>query len=99
MVLNIIDMRYPDPFGHEYMYTNAVYDAAIDAGISTVIYGSGNIKNDNFDRKVNPLFKDLKLNVRKSKYSFLKLLGIIHENFYLFKKLKSISLNEHCTDP
>lgn len=91
-------MRYPDPFGHEYMYTNAVYDAAIDAGISTVIYGSGNIKNDNFDRKVNPLFKDLKLNVRKSKYSFLKLLGIIHENFYLFKKLKSISLNEHCPE-
>ena len=89
MILRIVDMRYPDPFGHEYMYTNAVYDAAVDRGIPVIIYGS-DIPENNPGRNIVPLFHDWKLIQKRSQNLILKLFATIYEWYYVFKKLKSI---------
>ena len=95
--MHIIDMRYPDPFGHEFMYTNAVYDAAVEAGISTVIYGS-DISRDNNGRQIVPLFREWNGIIRKNHYAVPKLLIAIYENHFVFKKLNSIMINDIISD-
>lgn len=89
MILRIIDMGYPDPFGHELMYTNSVYDAAEEKGFSAIIYGS-EIPIENIGRKIVPLFKDWK-QIRKNKnFPFCFIFFKIYEMYYVFKKLKSL---------
>lgn len=89
MILRIVDMRYPDPFGHEYMYTNAVYDAAMEAGIPVIIYGSDRPIANNV-KKVIPLFQDRKWVINRAHNLYSKVFGIISENYYVFKRLKII---------
>lgn len=89
MNLHIIDIRYPDHFGHEFMYTNAVYDAAKNRGINSIIYGAKKIE-DPLSRNVVALFSELPRVSKKSQNLLNLILDSLSENIFLYKKLNLI---------